>query len=162
MASVFTFFLLFFSFSQADPQDRRWEPSTFYKDTRPPFTIPYYNKTYACYLATAPATTSTATIPATRVSVIPIDPIWTTLPIASLTGDPFCVNEAAPHEGIGNHCVCQNGETLSVIPFTTGGNVSDYQPCAYTTVYPETTTTSTLPMPNQTLITCTMSILPYR
>ncbi|CAP65248.1 uncharacterized protein PODANS_5_4840 [Podospora anserina S mat+] len=153
--SVFTLVLLFLFSSQANAQHRRWEPSTFYKATRPPLTIPYYNKTYACFLATAEATTTSTKIPATRVSVIPIDPIWTTLPIASLTGDPFCINEAAPHEGIGNHCVCQNGETLSVIPFATGGNVSDYQPCAYTTVYPDTTT-STL---SQTLITCTMSIL---
>lgn len=68
-------------------------------------------------------------------------PRWTTLPIASLTGsNPFCVNAADPQNGIGNHCVCQNGETVGVIPWTTqtkgGGNanVSDYQPCAYTTV----------------------------
>ncbi|KAK4162349.1 hypothetical protein QBC43DRAFT_290960 [Cladorrhinum sp. PSN259] len=59
---------------------------------------------------------------------------WTTLPIASLTGDPFCVNQASPQQGIGNHCVCSNGATLSIIPWTKGGNVSDYQPCAYTTV----------------------------
>ncbi|KAK3940871.1 hypothetical protein QBC46DRAFT_449099 [Diplogelasinospora grovesii] len=61
-------------------------------------------------------------------------PSWTTVPIAQLTTDPFCHNEAAPHEGVGNHCVCKNGATLEIIPFTSGGNLSDYQPCAYTTV----------------------------
>ena len=48
--------------------------------------------------------------------------------------DPFCVNEADPQNDIGNHCVCQNGATLDIIPFETGRNMSDYQPCAYTTV----------------------------
>lgn len=61
-------------------------------------------------------------------------PKWTTLPIASLTGNPFCSNAADPDNGIGNHCVCDNGETVGVIPFSKGGNASDYQPCAYTTV----------------------------
>ncbi|KAK4457156.1 hypothetical protein QBC42DRAFT_279733 [Cladorrhinum samala] len=64
--------------------------------------------------------------------------IWKTVPIASLTGDPFCVNQASPHQGVGNHCVCSNGATLSIIPWSKGGNVSDYQPCAYTTVDPST------------------------
>ncbi|KAK4180952.1 hypothetical protein QBC36DRAFT_2430 [Triangularia setosa] len=168
MASILALLFLFLSSSQANPQHRRWVPSTFYKDTRPPFTIPQYNKTYACF-PTATATTtssssssSSSTSPsATRDSVIPIpDIIWTTVPIANLTTDPFCVNAAAPHEGIGNHCVCQNGETLSIIPYTTGGNVSDYQPCAYTTVDPglEHATISIPPMPSQTLMTCTMSM----
>ncbi|KAK0610582.1 hypothetical protein B0T17DRAFT_544980 [Bombardia bombarda] len=60
-------------------------------------------------------------------------PSWITIPVAQMTSDPFCHNEADPDEGIGNHCVCSNGETVSVIPWTTGGNISDYQPCAYTT-----------------------------
>ncbi|KAK4201719.1 hypothetical protein QBC40DRAFT_51811 [Triangularia verruculosa] len=146
MASVFALLLLllFFSSGQAHLQHRRWgPPSGVYTKTRLPFTI----------MAVATPTTT----PATRVSVIPIDDepttttsrervsvipipdtIWTTVPIANLT-DPFCINVAAPHEGIGNHCVCENGETLSIIPYTTGVNMSDYQPCAYTTVDPETT-----------------------
>ncbi|KAK3386331.1 hypothetical protein B0T20DRAFT_365949 [Sordaria brevicollis] len=61
-------------------------------------------------------------------------PRWTTVPIASLTGSPFCSNAADPDVGIGNHCVCKNGQTVGVIPFSKGGNQSDYQPCAYTTV----------------------------
>ncbi|KAK1774010.1 hypothetical protein QBC45DRAFT_386451 [Copromyces sp. CBS 386.78] len=61
-------------------------------------------------------------------------PKWTTVPIASLTGTPFCSNAADPDNGVGNHCVCENGETVGVIPFSKGGNASDYQPCAYTTV----------------------------
>ncbi|KAK0725078.1 hypothetical protein B0H67DRAFT_569524 [Lasiosphaeris hirsuta] len=59
---------------------------------------------------------------------------WTTVPIAQITGDPFCINVADPQQGVGNHCVCKNGATLDIIPYTSGGNVSDYQPCAYTTV----------------------------
>jgi hypothetical protein len=54
----------------------------------------------------------------------------------------FCHNEADPDQGIGNHCVCANGATLGVIPWT-GGNVSDYQPCAYTTVDATPTSTGT-------------------
>ncbi len=61
-------------------------------------------------------------------------PTWITVPISQLTGDPFCSNYADPHHGVGNHCVCKNGVTLSIIPFTSGANYSDYQPCAYTTV----------------------------
>ncbi|KAK3496245.1 hypothetical protein B0T13DRAFT_281724 [Neurospora crassa] len=61
-------------------------------------------------------------------------PKWTTVPIASLTGTPFCSNAADPQNGVGNHCVCENGETVGVISFSKEGNASDYQPCAYTTV----------------------------
>ncbi|KAK3346142.1 hypothetical protein B0T25DRAFT_571298 [Lasiosphaeria hispida] len=67
---------------------------------------------------------------------------WTTVPIAQLTGDPFCINAADPQQGVGNHCVCKNGATLDIIPYTTGGNVSDYQPCAYTTVEAANSSTS--------------------
>lgn len=61
-------------------------------------------------------------------------PRWTTVPVALLTGSPFCSNAADPDAGIGNHCVCKNGQTVGVIPFSKRGDVSDYQPCAYTTV----------------------------
>ena len=52
---------------------------------------------------------------------------WTTLPISKLTGDPYYVNAADPDHGIGNHCVCKNGATLSNIPWTGGstGNISN-------------------------------------
>jgi hypothetical protein len=63
-------------------------------------------------------------------------PSWTTLAIAQLTTEPFCENEADPDQGIGNHCVCKNGATIDIIPYT-GHNLSDYQPCAYTTVDPK-------------------------
>ncbi|KAK0714219.1 hypothetical protein B0T21DRAFT_386948 [Apiosordaria backusii] len=169
MASVIALFLLFFPSSRAHPQHRRWEPSTLYTDSRPPFSIPQFNKTYVCFPTATATRASLQVIPipdeptsTSRASlqVIPIpDTIWTTVPIANLTADPFCVNAAAPHEGIGNHCVCQNGETLSIIPYTSGGNSSDYQPCAYTTVDQESeSTTSTVAMPSQTLVTCTMSM----
>ncbi|KAK3690115.1 hypothetical protein B0T22DRAFT_188157 [Podospora appendiculata] len=70
-------------------------------------------------------------------------PSWTTLPVAQLTTDPFCVNEANPDEGVDNHCVCKNGATIAIIPYTATGNLSDYQPCAYTTVDESHTNTTT-------------------
>lgn len=61
-----------------------------------------------------------------RVLVIFIDFIWIIFLIVSLIGDFFCINEVVFYEGIGNYCVCQNGEILSVILFVMGGNVLDY------------------------------------
>ncbi|KAK4186280.1 hypothetical protein QBC35DRAFT_554383 [Podospora australis] len=63
-----------------------------------------------------------------------VSPRWTTVPRSQLTGDPFCLNHAAPQQGVNNHCVCKNGATIEIIPRTKGMNMSNYQPCAYTTI----------------------------
>ncbi|KAK3320152.1 hypothetical protein B0T19DRAFT_468367 [Cercophora scortea] len=90
---------------------------------------------------TAVSSLSFLTTPFANLSTF-TSPSWTTLPVAQLTTDPFCVNEASPHEGIDNHCVCKNGATIAIIPYTAGSNLSDYQPCAYTTVDESKTNTS--------------------
>ena len=62
-----------------------------------------------------PPSTSSATLITDTV-------VWSTLPISQLSGDPYCVNAADPDNGIGNHCICKNGVTLSNIPWTGGAN----------------------------------------
>ncbi|KAK4229200.1 hypothetical protein QBC38DRAFT_118674 [Podospora fimiseda] len=99
-----------------------------------PFTRPTLasNSTFFTYISVRyPNTTTTVIFTPGPTNTTTI---WTTIPIASITGDPFCINQASPQQGIGNHCVCSNGATLNPIPWTKGGNISDYQPCAYTTV----------------------------
>ncbi|KAK3321973.1 hypothetical protein B0H66DRAFT_589785 [Apodospora peruviana] len=88
---------------------------------------------------TWPTITSSAylTTPFTALSTF-TSPAWTTVPVAWMD-DPFCVNEADPRHGVGNHCVCKNGATIDVIPVPShtgngSNNWSDYQPCAYSTV----------------------------
>ncbi|KAK3989742.1 hypothetical protein QBC44DRAFT_369802 [Cladorrhinum sp. PSN332] len=99
--------------------------STSFLPPRPSASVRYPNTTVTTTVIFTPA----QTIPPTNQTTV-----WTTVPVASLTGDPFCVNQASPQQTVGNHCVCSNGATLGIIPWTKGGNVSDYQPCAYTTV----------------------------
>ncbi|KAK2067845.1 hypothetical protein P8C59_001551 [Phyllachora maydis] len=83
--------------------------------------------------STTAAVTFSGTIPYASLSTM-TDPAWATVPYpALLTRTPFCTNAADPDAGVGNHCVCANGATLDPIPWT-GGNMSTYQPCAYTTV----------------------------
>ena len=76
-------------------------------------------------------------------------PLWTTVPPAQRTGDPFCENEADPDNNIGNFCVCKNGATLENIPHGPKTPQPNYQPCAYTTVPPRwgnsTSTTARAP-----------------
>jgi len=78
---------------------------------------------------------------------------WTTVPIAQLTGDPFCLNHADPDNNVGNHCVCKNGVTIGIIPYnTTRGNISDYQPCAYTMVVVGAGTGAGLPSSSASIV----------
>ncbi|KAK3347728.1 hypothetical protein B0H65DRAFT_570867 [Neurospora tetraspora] len=103
------------------------------------FTTTVVSKTVNKPSSTKPSRTSSSksftfkTTPFANLTTF-TSPKWTTVPVASLTGTPFCSNAADPDSGVGNHCVCGNGETVGVIPFSRGGNASDYQPCAYTTV----------------------------
>ncbi|KAK0713958.1 hypothetical protein B0T26DRAFT_678230 [Lasiosphaeria miniovina] len=85
--------------------------------------------------STPPLTTNTTETTTADTGAPEPATIWTTVPMAQvMTMEPFCVNAADPDQGVGNHCVCKNGATLTPIPYSTGKNLSDYQPCAYTTV----------------------------
>ncbi|KAK3361969.1 hypothetical protein B0T24DRAFT_98912 [Lasiosphaeria ovina] len=104
--------------------------------------------------STPPLNTNTtgATVTTTDTGALESATIWTTVPMAQvMTMEPFCVNAADPDQGIGNHCVCKNGATLTPIPYSTGKNLSDYQPCAYTTV--DLANTTSLAAVNSTVTT---------
>ena len=78
-------------------------------------------------------------------------PGWTTIPMSIFTSDdgkePWCLNHADPDQGIGNFCVCGDDTsytTVANIPWTSTKPLSDYQPCAWTTVdvFPDVPTIS--------------------
>ncbi|KAK3387520.1 hypothetical protein B0H63DRAFT_521572 [Podospora didyma] len=96
----------------------------------------------ALLLTPTPTTRPPILIPTPSPSTTPLADLeasWTTVPMAVLRqGNPFCWNQAAPQQGIGNHCVCKNGVTIENIPYTDAHGrtkgVEEYQPlCKFLT-----------------------------
>lgn len=52
-----------------------------------------------------------------------------------------CYNFADPDNGVGNECMCSNGQILPTAPSTGTNTGTNYNPCPYTTVPPASTTT---------------------